>query len=277
MATEPTVEEVQEKLLKVRREQGISETVKPIRSIAKSQSNKELKEEIIKKIEHIKVVRNENYYPCGAMIDYQYCPVNDKLKKIYNQTKQPEVVLKQWEIPKKHLESSFDTFKGGDSAKKICQEAAKKYESVLLTGLTGCGKTHLAVAMARHIITGAKKPIYSEYEGERVGLFVTVPELLLEIRKSFGKEDQDESKIVDKYSNVSLLILDDLGAEKCSEWAEATLYIIIDRRNRDEMMTIVTSNLSLPEIEQHLGARIASRLSDMKVINIKMPDYRKKR
>jgi len=42
-------------------------------------------------------------------------------------------------------------------------------------------------------------------------------------------------------------------------------------------MTIVTSNLSLPEIEQHLGARIASRLSDMKVINIKMPDYRKKR
>lgn len=131
--------------------------------------------------------------------------------------------------------------------------------------------------MARHIITGAKKPIYSEYEGERVGLFVTVPELLLEIRKSFGKEDQDESKIVDKYSNVSLLILDDLGAEKCSEWAEATLYIIIDRRNRDEMMTIVTSNLSLPEIEQHLGARIASRLSDMKVINIKMPDYRKKR
>jgi len=83
MATEPTVEEVQEKLLKVRREQGISETVKPTRSIAKSQSNKELKEEIIKKIEHIKVVRNENYYPCGAMIDYQYCPVNDKLKKIY--------------------------------------------------------------------------------------------------------------------------------------------------------------------------------------------------
>ena len=109
-------------------------------------------------------------------------------------------------------------------------------------------------------------------------MFVTVPELLFEIRQTF-KDDSFESEksIVDKYSGVSLLVLDDLGAEKTTEWAESTLYLIIDRRNRDEKWTIVTSNLTLPEIEQTLGARIASRLSDMKVVNIKLPDYRKKR
>jgi len=278
MAKELTAEQIQEKLLKLRREQGISETVKPIRSIVKSQSNEELKEEITKRIEKIRVVYDEKNYPCGARAEYKHCPANGRLDSLYNQREYPERLLEGWNVPKKHIGSSFKTFLGGEAAKRVCKDAADKLNSVLLTGLTGCGKTHLAVSMVRHLIFIATKPLYSEpYDNRSSALFVTVPELLLEIRKSFNKENQDESDVVDKYSQVPLLILDDLGAEKCSEWAETTLYIIIDRRNRNEMMTIVTSNLSLQEIEQHLGARIASRLSDMKVINIKLPDYRKKR
>jgi DNA replication protein DnaC len=73
------------------------------------------------------------------------------------------------------------------------------------------------------------------------------------------------------------LCLDDLGAEKTTEYAITTLYLIIDRRIRNEMQTIITTNLSLDEIEATLGARIASRLAEMKIIKINMPDYRKKR
>jgi DNA replication protein DnaC len=245
----------------------------------KSPSNEEAKEIITKKIEHLKVLHNEGFTNCGERLEYNYCKIAEKLKRIYNQTRQPEAILYRWDIPSKHIKSSFDTFKGGESAKKICKEAVKNDESVLLTGLTGCGKTHLAVSMLRHLITSSTKPLYNDRYGDEKphGLFITVPELLLEIRKSFNNKEEDESSIVDKYSRIPVLLLDDLGSEKCSEWSESTLYIIIDRRNRDEMFTIVTSNLTLEGIEQHLGARIASRLSDMKVINIKMPDYRKKR
>jgi DNA replication protein DnaC len=74
-----------------------------------------------------------------------------------------------------------------------------------------------------------------------------------------------------------LLVLDDLGAEKTTEFAITTLYIIIDRRIRDAKRTIITTNLSLKEIEDKLDARIASRLSGMQNVKISMPDYRKKR
>jgi DNA replication protein DnaC len=74
------------------------------------------------------------------------------------------------------------------------------------------------------------------------------------------------------------LVLDDLGAEKDSEHALTTLYLIIDRRNRDELPTVVTTNYTPDEIESRLGARIASRLADMKTISLmKICDYRKRR
>jgi DNA replication protein DnaC len=204
----------------------------------------------------------------------------DKLK---TQQDHPETIMEYWDVPKKHINSAFSSYDGGNTLIKLCADAVENKHDVLLCGKTGCGKTHLAVAMMRESIQSDKQVI-SVYpwdnRGGKRGRFVTVPELLLEIRQSYNQGDNEtdtESGIIDKYSKCELLILDDLGAEKTTEWTESTLYLIIDRRNRDRKWTIVTSNLSLPEIEQHLGARIASRLSDMKVVNIKLPDYRKKR
>lgn len=196
-------------------------------------------------------------------------------KKLQEQKEHPEIILSSWGVPKRHLQASFENYNGGDEAKRYLVEASKKNQDVLLCGKTGCGKTHLAVATLRGKIERATKP-FREYKKQ--ALFITVPELLFEIRQTFRDDSYEtEKSIVDTYSTVPLLILDDLGAEKATEWGESTLYLIIDRRNREQMWTIVTSNLTLSEIEQSLGARIASRLSDMKVVNIKLPDYRKKR
>lgn len=224
-------------------------------------------------------------YPCGAPAHRERCPAADMLHAIANkkeniqrQKEHPEEILHIWNVPKKHLKSSFENFKGGEAAKKICGEAAKHSESVLLCGKTGCGKTHLAVSMLRQKTQHSTIELEPKNNNKHPkAIFITVPELLLEIRQSYNNPNIQESDIVDKYSDVQLLVLDDLGAEKTTEWSESTLYIIIDRRNRNERWTIVTSNLTLPEIETHLGARIASRLSDMKVVNIKLPDYRKRR
>jgi len=91
------------------------------------------------------------------------------------------------------------------------------------------------------------------------------------------REPETEEEIVNFYSDMDFLIIDDLGAEKSTEFSITTLYIILDRRIRELKTTIITTNLSMSQIEEHLGARIASRLSEMKNIKINMPDHRKRR
>ena len=179
-------------------------------------------------------------------------------------------------IPLLHRNHSIDSFKGGEKAKEECRNFINNYEPLngqhlLFTGKTGVGKTHLAIAIYRELI--AQDKIAST-----TVRFVTAPELLLEIKKTFnGPSTMTESDIIDKYSDADLLILDDLGSEKATEFAIQSLYLVIDRRCRNMKPIIITTNLSLKEIEEKLDARIASRLSGMKVVEISMPDYRKKR
>ena len=169
-------------------------------------------------------------------------------------------------IPKKYADCSLDGFKGND---KLVGACSKYYGGgMVLYGNTGCGKTHLAVSLMREMAR----------VGDKQQWFETVPDLLLKIRSSFRDgASETEDKIVDRYSTIPLLVLDDLGSEKATEFAITTLYIILDRRDREMLDTIITTNLSLEEIGGRLSARIASRLSGMKNIKINMPDWRKKR
>ena len=203
-------------------------------------------------------------------------------------------------IPKKFLDRSLDNFVGSDAVKKLCIEYSNKFirevsvvkgkslfdnglsrypGSVLFTGKTGCGKTHLAVAIIRELV---KRMAVNDIR------FITAPELLLEIRSTFNSKtkhfddygvpcDKTEEDILSKYSTCELLVLDDLGAEKVTDFTIQSLYLVIDRRNRNLRPTIVTTNLSLEEIENLIDARMASRLADMTVVRLTMPDYRKKR
>jgi hypothetical protein len=169
-------------------------------------------------------------------------------------------------VDKRLLGYAFENFTGCD---KLVKDLRGMYsESIVLRGTTGCGKTHLAVSIMRE-----------ENTISSMAYFITVPDLLLLIRGSFrdGSGGESEKDIVERFSRYDILVLDDLGAEKTSAFSVATLHIILDRRIRKEKRTIVTTNLSLDDIEKTLGARIASRLAEMRVITINMPDYRKKR
>lgn len=185
----------------------------------------------------------------------------------------PEKWLKEYGIPKKFMSCSFENFTGSEKVKEILRTFPE--QSILMSGPTGCGKTHLAVATLRSLVQRNSIPD-SGLWGVKDVVFTTAPELLLAIRSSFSRND-DEAELVAKYSKPSVLILDDLGADKATEWAITTLYLIIDKRDKELLPTIVTTNLSLGQIEGQYGARIASRLSGMKVITIQLPDYRKRR
>ncbi len=144
-------------------------------------------------------------------------------------------------------------------------------------GPVGTGKTDLAVSFLKSFILNSE-PV-CEYEKYRLqdnlGLFVSVPIMLLNIRGAFKSETALEIDLIKKYTRPELLIMDDLGTEKTTEWVMQTLYVIINSRYEEDKQTVITSNYSLEEIRKNLNDKIASRITAMtEVIEIKGIDRR---
>ena len=134
---------------------------------------------------------------------------------------------------------------------------------LMLQGGFGTGKTHLAASIA-NLAVGMGVPT----------LFLTVPDLLDALRFAYGAEDTTFEERFDEIRNASLLVLDDFGTQNATGWAQEKLFQIINYRYINKLSTVITTNLSLDEIE----ARIRSRLSDpdlVRFIYINVPDYRR--
>lgn len=147
--------------------------------------------------------------------------------------------------------------------------------SLFLVGANGVGKTYRAAGI---ICNWIERLSYKQLSECRIDVnypvFITAPELLMKIRNCFSLQQCEES-VVEKYSRCPLLVLDDLGAEKTTEWALQTLYIILNNRYSNYMQTIITSNLTIEEIGEKLGDRIASRIAGMcKIVKLTGKDRR---
>ena len=120
----------------------------------------------------------------------------------------------------------------------------------ILTGAVGSGKTHVALGLA--ILT----------LGIGGSAFVTtLGELLLSIRSSYQREvERSEAELLEHVCTVDLLVLDDLGIEKPTDWAKERLAYIVNRRYSRKRATIVTTNLALDELEKRWDGRVMSRL-----------------
>ena len=133
---------------------------------------------------------------------------------------------------------------------------------LLLQGGYGCGKTHLAAAIANFAV-GMGVPT----------LFLTVPDLLDMLRFSYDSEDTTFEERFNEIRNASLLVLDDFGTQNATAWAQEKLFQIINYRYINKLPLVVTTNLSLDEID----ARIRSRVTDpqlVSIVRINAPDYR---
>lgn len=150
--------------------------------------------------------------------------------------------------------------------------------SLFLSGANGVGKTYKAAGILCNWIErlNYKQLINCHEIYNTCPVFITVPELLMKIRNCFSLQQCEES-VVGKYSRCPILVLDDLGVEKTTEWALQTLYIILNNRYSNYMQTIITSNLTIEEIGEKLGDRIASRIAGMcKIIKLTGNDRRLK-
>jgi len=144
------------------------------------------------------------------------------------------------------------------------EEFAKNLNGwLLLEGSYGCGKTHLAAAIANEAV----------HRGVPT-LFITVPDLLDSLRYSFSNPETSFEARFEDIRNADLLVMDDFGTQNATPWAQEKLFQIINYRHINKLPTVITTNLILDEIE----SRIRSRLQDsefVKYVRITAPDYRR--
>jgi len=184
-------------------------------------------------------------------------------------------------IPKRYehcdLESYLPSNTSQRKAKKFVQSFLDKYPLIdiglLFQGMCGVGKTHLAVALLKGVITE---------KGDGC-LFYDFRDLLREIQASWNSVSQtSELDVLRPVLEAKVLVLDELGANKPTDWVRDTIAHIINCRYNDKKLTIFTSNF-LDNSRNHkdesltdrIGIRLRSRLYEMcRVIEIVGEDFR---
>ena len=154
-----------------------------------------------------------------------------------------------------------------DSLERAYNQAMQFSEKLdgwlLLEGSYGCGKTHLAAAVANRAVE----------EGTPT-LFITVPDMLDSLRFSYNNPDTTFEQRFEEIRQAPLLILDDFGTQNATSWAQEKLFQIINYRYINRLPTIITTNVSLDLNE----GRIRSRLEDPELVThvrVSAPDYRR--
>lgn len=193
-----------------------------------------------------------------------------------------ERLFKQSRLGRRFRERTFEAFEVRDYNRKAFEIAIyyaqnfatykQKGEGLFITGGYGVGKTHLAAAIANYLISNEIATV----------IFGNVTTLLGRIRHTYSDVSQyEEEQVMKELYDVDLLIIDDLGKEKPTEWVEEKLYTVINERYENYRPIVVTSNLELEEIEQRLencGGAIVSRIIEMcRGIKIVGPDFRKEK
>lgn len=223
-------------------------------------------------------------------LDYERCECNDaqiywnkydlkklrmleeekKLEIMQEFSKRVEKIIKNSKMSKRNLSYKFDNFVLNTSNKKIFNNL-KNYSEKLVNGIekkglilvgnNGVGKTHLACSIANKLIENGTPVIYG-----------TLINLLAELRNSYDTDNNiSEMEIIKLYENVDLLIIDDLGKEKPSEWGLEKLFTIANSRYENNLPVIITTNYNQNSLVERLSLNgeietaksIISRLYEM--------------
>lgn len=161
------------------------------------------------------------------------------------------------ELPRRLTNYTFDTFRetsDNSNVRSICLEYASKPDisgGLIMLGNVGTGKTHLAVAICQELVN---KGVICK--------LTTVNKIVRDIRSCWGKEgDKTENEIVQKYTNIELLVIDEIGSQYGTDSEKIIINEIINNRYEELLPTIVIGNLSVSELKKTLGERVVDRIS----------------
>jgi len=218
-----------------------------------------------------------------------------------------EDLLRQSGIPPRFDNAGFDNFSAGRRqdnpiehdhltnaiamAKRFAADYLPNSEQgaggLLLQGPTGVGKTHLAVAVLRELIQRGLEGFFFDYQ-----------QWLKQMRGAYDAAAGDEHRVVlERAQYADVVLLDDLGSERYSEWVEDTITSLINHRYNTRRAIIATTNLPIPQLgdawaeknpvtgrhaikdtlTDRIGARAVSRLFGMcRIVRISTRDYRER-
>jgi len=189
-------------------------------------------------------------------------------------------LLEKVKIPRRYEGCHFQSYKvinpSQQKAYAYASKLAMEYPAVdrglLLMGTCGVGKTHLAVSILKALTERGFSCLFFEFGS-----------LLKQIQDSYNPNTQSsELKILSNIFEAEVLVLDEIGASKPTDWVRDTMAHIINTRYNDKKLTIFTTNYldnrksdKDETLEDRIGVRLRSRLFEMcKTIKIEGPDYR---
>jgi len=200
---------------------------------------------------------------------HEFCDPYVILKAIYSQTNLPKRYQYDRPItPSKRDEEAFDVLHKWKL--DVVDHVDNGDNLYIWSEGTGNGKTTWAGKIANYFI----RKMMFKGEIEDLVVYLSVSKFLEDYRDNYSTRDDDFAKLREKALNAKILILDDIGAEKSSEWVHNRLYDIINYREGEMRTIIYTSNLSIEEVAQKLDKRIISRLKNSTQVQLVGPDRR---
>lgn len=157
---------------------------------------------------------------------------------------------------------------GVGEAYRIAWDYARNPDGwLLLLGGYGCGKTHLAAAIANYVLRHQRLH----------PLFTVVPDLLDYLRATFAPDRTDSYDTrFEQVRNAGLLVLDDLGTEHTTPWAAEKLFQIMNYRYNQRKPTVITTNRDLDDLDERIRSRLCDR-AICRAVFIRAGDYRLRR
>lgn len=166
----------------------------------------------------------------------------DAFNKHQRETWTPKLPLRysdaKWSDIPPSIQSAFD-------------DSKRTKKGFYIYGGVGSGKTHAAYALYRNALRVS----------DNIPKFWNTTELFRELRLDVSRQDCDKRMVEIELMNCpGILFLDDVGAEKISDWVLETFYLIINKRYNDMLPIIFTSNYNIADLSERLGDRIVSRI-----------------
>lgn len=190
----------------------------------------------------------------------------DDCERLENRIASPEKYVMSIGVGKRHSVCNIDNFNGSEHD-HVTPKIDKDFgENILIQSKNvGNGKTHLAIAILK---------IFGSQNGG-VNKFVNFSNLMLDIKSTFNdSKDHTEHEIIKKYCSYEMLVIDDIGAEKASDYNMSVLYIILNNRYEAAKPTVITTNMSGEDIVSQYGKRILSRLRSGYLVTLNSKDKR---